>query len=70
MADLKVDPERVRARVDQLQAEIDRLNTEITVLRNVLDNAIDERQRGVYSLENQLKAIRERFGSPAEASNG
>jgi len=65
MPDLTLDPERVRAAVDQIQADLGRLYGEI----NDLDAAADELRREACMLEDRLKVIRERFGIPAEASD-
>jgi uncharacterized coiled-coil DUF342 family protein len=65
MADLTLDPQRLRAYADRLQADIDSLHAEISDM----DNAIDEKRREVIMLEGRLKAVRERLGI-GEAGDG
>lgn len=65
MTELTLDPRRLRAYADQVQADIDSLHAEISDM----DDAIDEKRREVIMLEGRLRTVRERLGI-GEASDG
>lgn len=66
MADVTLDPEKLRAFTEQAQADLAALHAEI----DSLQDAIDERQREAHMLEARLKAVRERCGMPSEVPGG